>query len=202
MSGDARDGFAGDGISVYSLTYANGDVDIQSPAQLAIDSATARNNGAFDKWNLNVIRLQSLTQNTSLFLSFASQKAGKNLDSSEKFVLGGAQGVRAYPAGEGAGDSGYIATVELRYSFTSSLLPGLLQPLVFMDTGEVTISENPFTAGVNRRRLTGGGLGVMWARANDFQVKLTLASRMGHQASTSSDSDRHTRGWVQLIKYF
>ena len=201
LSGDARDGFAGGGVNVYSLTYASGHVDIQSPVQLAIDSATARSNGNFDKWNLNLIRLQSLTQNTSLFLSFAGQKAGKNLDSSEKFILGGAQGVRAYPAGEGVGDSGNIATAELRYSFTSSLLPGILQPFAFVDAGAVTISENPFAAGVNRRHLAGGGVGLLWAKANDFQVKLTVATRIGAQPVVS-DANHHTRGWVQLIKYF
>jgi hemolysin activation/secretion protein len=117
-------------------------------------------------------------------------------------VLGGANGVRAYPWGEASGDSGYVATAELRYTFNVAALPGVLQPFVFVDTGGVTLNENPFIAGVNTRHLSAGGVGLTWVKANDFQVKLTLATRLGNQPSVSSDTDRHTRGWVQAIKYF
>lgn len=37
-----------------------------------------------------------------------------NLESAEKFVFGGANGVRAYPACEGSGDTGWIGILELR----------------------------------------------------------------------------------------
>jgi hemolysin activation/secretion protein len=150
----------------------------------------------------NLLRLQSLSERASLYLSFAGQKAGKNRDSSEKFVLGGAQSVRAYPQGEAAGDSGYVATAELRYTVPVAALPGILQPFVFVDAGGVTLNEHPFIAGANSRHLSGAGFGVSWAKANDFQVKLTLATRVVSQSSVSSDTDRHTRGWVQVTQYF
>lgn len=65
-----------------------------------------------------------------------------------------------------------------------------------------THNENPFAVGQNTRHLSGGGIGLSWVKAADFQVKLTLATRMGNKPSTSSHTDRHTRGWVQAIKYF
>ncbi len=135
-------------------------------------------------------------------MSVSGQRASKNLDSSEKFSLGGANGVRAYPTGEASGDSGYLATAELRYTMSFAAVPGVLQPFVFVDSGGVTINENPFAAGANDRHLSAAGFGLTWVRANDFQVKLTLAKRLGNQASTASDTDRRTRGWVQAIKYF
>jgi hypothetical protein len=46
-----------------------------------------------------------------------------------------------------------------------------------------------------------GGLGLPWVSAGDFQVKFTLATGLGNQPVVS-DTDRHTRGWVQAIKYF
>jgi hemolysin activation/secretion protein len=160
-------------------------------------------NGHFDKWNVSALRLQSVSERLSVFVSLTGQKAGKNLDSSEKFFLGGAYGVRAYPTGEAAGDNGYLATAELRYTFSIAAVPGVLQPLIFVDTGGVTINENPFAPGVpNTRHLTGGGLGLTWVRASDFQVKLTVATRLGSEHSASSDTDQKTRGWVQAVKYF
>ena len=203
LAGDARDALAGGGISVFSLAYSGGWVDLETPAILLNDDNSAHTNGHYDKWNLNFLRLQNLSQRASLYFSFSGQKAGKNLDSSERFVLGGAQGVRAYPQGEGVGDSGYLATAELRYTITPDATLGVLQPFVFFDSGGVTINQHPFVANqANRRTLSGAGFGLAWVKANDFQVKLTLATRVGQRVSVSSDTDRHTRGWVQLIKYF
>jgi hemolysin activation/secretion protein len=203
LNGDARDTALGGGITVFSLGYSDGSVNIETPAARAIDDATAQTNGHFDKWNVSALRLQSVSERLSVFVSLSGQKAGKNLDSSEKFFLGGAYGVRAYPTGEAAGDNGYLATAELRYTFSFAALPGVWQPFAFVDTGGVTLNENPFLVGVpNTRHLTGAGLGLTWVRASDFQVKLTVATRLGSEHSVSSDTDQKTRGWVQAIKYF
>jgi hemolysin activation/secretion protein len=51
----------------------------------------------------------------TLYASFSGQRASKNLDSSEEFFLGGPNGVRAYPQGEGAGDEGWLSRLELRH---------------------------------------------------------------------------------------
>jgi len=104
LNGDARDAIWGGGISVVSLLYSNGNVNIESPTALAFDDAGPQTNGHFDKWNLSALRLQSVSERLSVYVSLSGQKAGKNLDSSEKFFLGGAYGVRAYPTGEAPGD--------------------------------------------------------------------------------------------------
>jgi len=202
LNGDARDALLGGGITVFSAGYSGGRLNLETPVVRAVDDATARTLGNFSKWNINVLRLQSLGERLSAYVSFSGQKAGKNLDSSEKFVLGGANGVRAYPQGEASGDTGYLATLELRYTFSIAVVPGVLQPFAFVDTGGVTLNENPFAAGPNNRHLSGGGVGLMWANGGDFQMKFTLAKRLGNQPSLSSDTDRHTRGWVHAIKFF
>ena len=199
LSGDARDGWGGGGISAFSLAYGSGRLDIESAAALAIDAASARTQGGYSKWSYRAQRSQALGERTSLFVSLAGQKASKNLDSSEKFSLGGAGGVRAYPVGEATGDSGYLASAELRYSF--ALGAGLLQPFGFIDAGGVRLNERPFAAGANQRSLSGAGVGVLWVTPEDFQLKLTIASRLGSQAATS-DTDRHVRAWLQASKSF
>jgi hemolysin activation/secretion protein len=203
LNGDARDAVLGGGITVFSLIYGSGTLNIETPATLTVDDATAKTNGHFDKWNVSALRLQSISERLSAYVSVSGQKAGKNLDSSEKFFLGGAYGVRAYPTGEAAGDSGYLATAELRYTFSLAALPGVLQPVVFVDAGGVTINENPFLTGLpNTRHLSGAGAGLTWVRASDFQVKLSVATRLGSEHSSSPDTDQKTRGWVQAVKYF
>jgi hemolysin activation/secretion protein len=202
LNGDARDTALGGGITVFSLGYSDGSLDIKTPGALQQDDLGLKTNGHFDKWNVNALRLQSISERLSAYISLSGQKAGKNLDSSEKFFLGGAYGVRAYPTGEAAGDNGYLATAELRYTFSMAVLPGVWQPFAFVDTGGVTINENPLAGLNNSRHLSGGGLGLTWVRASDFQVKLTVATRLGSEHSVSSDTDQKTRGWVQAVKYF
>ena len=188
-------------MTVFSVSYSGGRINIESPGARVVDDASARTQGHFDKLNFNLLRLQSLGERLSAYMSLAAQKGSKNLDSSEKFLLGGANGVRAYPQGEASGDTGYLATLELRYVLNWPAAPGVLQPFAFVDAGGVTLNENPFAAGNNRRNLAGGGLGLSWARANDFQVKLTVARRIGSER-VLSDSDDRMRGWLQAIKYF
>ena len=201
VSGDVRDRFGGGGVTAFSIVYGEGRVAINTPTARTIDSLSARTNGHFDKWNFNFLRLQSLTERTTVFISVEAQQASTNLDSSEKFILGGANGVRAYPQGEASGDSGYRATAELRYRRSNLGLPGVWQPFVFVDVGAVTLNADPFAVGTNRRHLAGAGLGLSWLAAGGLQINLTLASRIGYEHAIS-DTDSHLRGWVQLIKNF
>jgi len=119
-----------------------------------------------------------------------AQRASKNLDSSEKFVLGGVYGIRAYPQGEAAGDQGWLASLELR----QALMPGW-QGSVFYDAGGVDINRQPFIAGDNKRRLSGYGIGLA-ASFDAFSVSATLAWRGGSAAPTS-DRDKSPRLWLQ-----
>ncbi|MGH8672897.1 MAG: ShlB/FhaC/HecB family hemolysin secretion/activation protein, partial [Burkholderiales bacterium] len=118
LNGDYFDALGKGASSAYSLAYTGGTLRVETPAQKAIDDASARTHGSFHRWNMGYARQQSLTERTALYFSFFAQKAGKNLDSSEKMILGGINGVRAYPQGEAPGDSGYLLSAEWRYAFT------------------------------------------------------------------------------------
>jgi len=201
LNGDFFDALGAGAASAYSLAYTGGTLRVETPAQKAIDDAGARTHGRFDRWNVAYARQQGLTERTSLYFSFFGQKAGKNLDSSEKMILGGINGVRAYPQGEAPGDSGYLLTVELRHALNVGALAGTWQAAGFLDTGEVRTNENPFLAQDNRRRLSGGGLGLDWSQPGNFSVRLALAHRIGNERATAGSDDR-TRAWLQAIKYF
>ncbi|MCC6475063.1 MAG: ShlB/FhaC/HecB family hemolysin secretion/activation protein [Burkholderiales bacterium] len=201
LTGDVFDAWGGDSVSAYSLRYGRGNLAIESPLAKAIDDATARTAGAYRKLSLNLVRLQGLPGRFSAYLSFYGQKAADNLDSSEKMVLGGVNGVRAYPQGEAAGDSGYVLSGELRHAFSLEGVPGSFQAGAFLDTGEVRFAEKPFSAQPNRRRLSGAGLSLGWTRANDFTLRAVLAQRLGG-GPASAGRDTRYRGWLQAIKNF
>ena len=201
LSGDSFDSWGGDGRNAFSLRYGDGNLDIESPAVEAIDAATARTEGTYRKLSLSFVRLQSLTGRVSAYISFYGQKAANNLDSSEKIILGGINGVRAYPQGEAAGDSGYLLNGELRYTFSLQRPPGSLQAAVFLDTGKVTLVEEPFSALPNDRRLSGGGLSVGWTTVNNFTLRAVVAHRIGDARATAG-TDTQTRGWLQVTKIF
>ena len=203
LYGNHRDSFGGGGLTTYSLTESFGDLDIITPAALAVDAATARTNGHYGKLGFNAARLQSVTEKISLYGAINGQFASKNLDISEKMGLGGMYAVRAYPVGEAYADEGYVATLEARLLLPKFFerMPGQMHLIGFVDTGTVTINKNPWTAGQNHRTLSGAGVGLTWADYNNFVVNAYWAHKLGNEVATSAP-DKNGRFWIQVVKYF
>ncbi len=114
------------GVSVGTLNRSGNALD------LLADKLTARTHGGYSKLTAALSRSQQLFADTTLFFSVNLQYALKNLESSEKLSLGGPGGVRAYPVNEANGDSGAIATLELRHDFS-----GILEIAGFYDVGGI-----------------------------------------------------------------
>lgn len=205
LYGDHRDTLGGGGITVYSLIWSAGNIDIQTPVALAADAATARSNGGFNKLGFSGSRLQNLGGPFSVYAGINGQVASKNLDISEKMELGGMNAVRAYPEGEAYADQGYMLTLEGRMQLPkfSEQMPGQMQLIGFVDTGSVTINKNPnpWFAGKNTRSLSGAGVGLTWAENNNFFVRAYYARKLGGESAISAP-DRSGRFWIQAIKYF
>jgi hemolysin activation/secretion protein len=203
LYGDHRDGLGGGGLSGYSLTWSTGDIDIQTLTARIIDAATAKTNGHFDKLGFTAMRLQTITERVSLYAGITGQFASKNLDSSEKMELGGMYGVRAYPEGEAYADEGYVVHLEARYLLPkfSETLPGQMHLIGFVDTGSVKTHKDPWVAGPNTRTLSGIGIGLNWAEANNFLARVYYAVKLGNEKPTSAP-DESGRLWFQLVKFF
>jgi hemolysin activation/secretion protein len=201
--GNERDGFGGGGFTTYSLTASGGDVDIETPAARAADALSARSNGGFGKLGFTAARFQNVTSTVSLYAGIYGQLASKNLDISEKMVLGGAYGVRAYPSGETYADQGYVATLEARLLLPkfAPRLPGQMHAIAFVDTGTATINKDPWSPGRNERTLSGAGVGLTWVDYNNFALKAYYARKVGSAVATSAP-DSNGRFWLQLVKYF
>ena len=91
LYGDWRDAVGAGAVSAFTANIENGELDIHSDALRRFDRATTRAAGAFQKYTYSLLRLQSLGGPWSVYASLAGQFASQNLDSSEKFWLGGAQ---------------------------------------------------------------------------------------------------------------
>jgi hemolysin activation/secretion protein len=203
LHGDHHDNVGGGGWTYYSISAAFGELDIETPAALAVDAASARSNGNYNKFAFEAARLQTLTGPVSLYARVRGQVASKNLDVSEKMELGGAYAVRAYPEGEAYGDEGYVASLEARLMLPgwSERLPGHMQLFAFVDTGHITVNDSPWVSGSNSRTLSATGLGVTWTDDNDFMLRVTYAHKLGSAVATSAP-DSSGRVWVQLSKVF
>lgn len=203
LQGDHHDLLGGGGLTSYSITLADGNIDIQTPAARTADAATARSNGHFSKVSFSASRLQNVTIATTFYASINGQFASKNLDTSEKMELGGMNAVRAYPEGEAYADQGYVVSLEARARLPrmSAYVRGQVQLIGFVDAGAVTLHKNPWTAGDNSRTLSGAGIGLTWMEYNNFSARTYYAFKLGNAAATSAP-DRSGRFWIQLVKYF
>ncbi len=199
LSGAHRDLVGGGGVSTANLSLTLGDLDINSPIARLIDEISARSDGRYARLSYSLTRLQRLTARTFLSVAVSGQRANKNLDSSEKFTLGGSDGVRAYPQGEAIGDEGYLVNLELRQDLVRKL-----QGFLFYDTGSVTTNRKPFVFSFpNSRRLAGAGFGVQATLAG-FQIKASTAWRTagGEPNSIPNSAVRTPEAWLQIRRMF
>jgi hemolysin activation/secretion protein len=201
QSGNLLDSAGGGGNNNASLAVVRGSVDLEGSPNQLVDSLTARTDGQFTKLRYYASRQQVITEALALFASVAGQSANKNLDSAEKFYLGGAYGVRAYPSNEGAGNSGQLVTLELR-----GRLPGSLTLSGFYDWGRIRLNhDNGFWGAPARNSysLKGAGVSAGWLSSTSLGLKATWARRIGANPSPSSNgSDQdgtlhRNRIWLQ-----
>lgn len=174
---------------------------------MQFNNATAKTSGAYQKFLLSFSRLEYLTEELRFYAGVSSQFAPQNLDSSEKFSLGGPYGVRAYPVNEALGDQGYLLNFELRYKIYNNV-----DVTGFIDHGGIVLHANPWAnsnPGIPAQyTLSGGGVGLNWSIPGDFIVRGTLAQRIGSNPAHTIDGYdgdgtlKTPHFWVMLSKSF
>lgn len=199
--GDFRDTLGGGGISNYSANVVAGRLKIESPDEAAIDAAAFKSAGSYAKLVVAGTRLQALPNKDYLFFGMQGQFASKNLDSSEKFSLGGPNGVRAYPSPESPSDSGLILTWEYRKPLAIEAMPGDWVLSAFGDYGFAKLHETPLPGDPtdNTRKLMAHGVGLTYGNTRGLLVRGWVAVR-GNTVAQSDDS--RTRFVLQLSQQF
>ena len=189
-NGNLFDDLGGGGANRASLVYMEGKLNLNASPNQAADASTTQTAGNFGKWRYLLSRTQVVSSDMSLYAQWSGQLASKNLDSSEKFYLGGPSGLRAYPANEGGGSEGRLLNLELRWR-----LPQGLMLAAFYDRGTVVVNRNNSFSGsaaINKYDLGGGGLALSWGNGRGTTITATWARRAGdnpNPSATGNDQD-------------
>ncbi|MDF0730769.1 porin [Pseudomonas entomophila] len=192
LYGDWRDGWAGS--NRWSLGYGIGRLDKRTPLDEALDALTAEAAGTYHKGTLSFSRLQALGGGFSLYAAISGQWAGKNLDSSEKFTLGGPNGVRAYGVGEAAGDEGVLGRLELR-KYLGRFNGAIAEGALFADAGRVRVNKKPWDDSDNSLSRHGYGVGL-----NVYHRDLVMNASVAFSNGDQPTSDEHDarRFWLSV----
>lgn len=198
LSGDASDALFTGGVSSWDAGRIAGRLGIDGEAARASDAVSAKTQGRFSKWYVNLARLQRLGQGVTLHIAFSGQRANANLDSSQKMTVGGPYTVRAYDIGAVSGDTAYIGNAEIRRDL--NLAGGRWQALAFVDHARVAVNQSAWSASENHATLSGAGLGVNWTGQGGWSARASMAAPIGSRpALASADS---VRAWAELGKHF
>lgn len=201
LSGDFRDDLASGGVSTYETSATFGRVDYQLNAPAFTDD-----DARIGKLGFGYSRLQNVVGGRLLaYLNLRGQVAFRNLDATQQFRLGGADGVRAFAPGELPGDSGYVASLELRWLPPTAWFGDLARELVFSvfyDAGEIRLrkdtSQRPPDF-ANTAHLAGAGIGLAWERPQNFNFRIYLAEPT--QGDPTGDPvRRHPRVYALFAK--
>jgi len=203
VTGDASDSLLLGAINTWNAGWTAGNVGFDNSDSQKSDAATKNSQGMFSKLNLNLTRLQNVTEKDGVYASFSGQWAQDNLDSSKKMVAGGPYTVRAYDMGVLAADSGYLGTLELRHMLTEGRF-GQLQAVGFIDSAQVTINQTTWVAGANKATLSGAGGGINWLGPKthwliptQLHARAYVATPIG-STPTLVGSTNSTRTWLEF----
>jgi hemolysin activation/secretion protein len=200
VAGFYRDLDSGGGSGTYLVQFSRGSINLDGSLSKLSDMANT--DGMFSKVKTTLTWQQPITPQTSTYVAYTAQLANKNLDSSEKMQLGGMNGVRAYPTGEGSGSDAQLLQLELRHNLENGFnVSG------FYDWGQVWQQHNPdFPGAPQKNMLTyqGFGASIGYTTPSGMTIKAIWARRREDnpnptQKGTDQDGsyDRN-RYWLQL----
>ncbi len=191
LNGLGSDSWAGGGSTLASLNLTAGSINLsRSPVQFqASDASTTQTAGPYAKIRYMLSREQNWFSGFSLYAALSGQTANKNVDSSEKFYLGGVNGVRAYPSNEAGGTKAEMVNLEVRSRWKDRYVLN-----AFYDYGRVVInSSNQFVgaSALNQYALKGSGISIGYQAPSGASLKATFSSRIGSNPNpTASGNDQ------------
>lgn len=201
------------GVTGGGLDVTRGDMHYRDTAARFWSGSDLRSTeGAFTTLNWQLRHEQQIYGPFSLLASAQGQVADRNLDSSRKLMLGGPSAVRAYDVGDGAVDSGVVATGELRtrWALPSWRWTGRAPELTvsgFYDYGRGeqnrnnTMKNGLVLAEQNTVKLAGAGMSVPLSDAGNYAMTATWAHRTTGTDPVSGNRDSD-RVWLSAVKTF
>ena len=211
LSGDFVDQWLLDGATNNAkFVFDHGKNDLKNSPNYVTDISNSHTHGIFNRAQLSFRRDQFLKNDYTFVIKGSGQLTDHNLDSSQKFYLGGPTGVRAYPSSEGSGSEGYLLNLELKKD-----LPFNLTGSIFYDQGYVRQNVDNFDASgvvinaLNTYKLKGYGLEFSWRGPLKTNVFFTYAKRDGTNPNRVQDTGKDQDGtlykdifWLRAVASF
>ena len=170
-----------------------------------------KTHGDFKKIVSDFYHIHKFTDKINFKYYGSLQHASKNLDSSEKFSLGGVSGVRAYPSGEASGDEGHKLSFEIQYDLSKADMDYDLIGTLFYDYGKIKQykdSSNITLTTPNEYSLSGWGVSFDLIANERVKLNLGWAQAIGDndgKSASGNNSDGRggsSRAWFQVVFRF
>ncbi|QMN53896.1 ShlB/FhaC/HecB family hemolysin secretion/activation protein [Citrobacter freundii] len=196
------------GVTGFGLTGTTGTVDLRNETSRLWN----QNGGQFTRFNYQMNHDQQVWGPFSVYGGVKGQMANRNLDASQKFLMGGPSAVRAYDIADGSVDQGMVGTVEVRRLWALPLQAWAgrapqVTVAAFYDQGwgeqyrNNDDGQGGHLANRNRMNLAGTGLYTTVADAGNYALTMTWAHRTGN-ADPNAVREDHDRFWVSAVKTF
>ena len=195
---------AGDSNNQLGISIRTGQANFKNKSAEMLDEIGAKTEGDFIKYNLTATRVQYINTRVSVAFRADYQATNKNLDSVEKFSIGGINRWRAFAELPSLADSGWMFGAEIgkRIPINQSLASLLLleiRPYGFIDAGRGKINQKAIFND-NHVKSIHYGMGMDLAFNKDCLLSLTASHQTLDFDGASADSE--TLLWGGLVKSF
>lgn len=194
---DGLDG-AGRNLISLSLSYGLGEL-LGGMANGSITSSRRGADNRFVKLNLDLGRMQRVSNQISLLFSLNGQISSRSLVAGEQFSIGGADSVRGYPTAALLGDMGYALRSEMRVRpFAKSQKIHLA---LFVDHGTVLL-KNPLSGEKRNDFISGYGAGIRLTPFPRFYLRTDVGYPLDSSDSLLVTNETGASVYVQALLQF
>lgn len=156
-----------------------GTLELAPASAQAVDAGGPNAAGAFALLRFRLARDQPLGRGYTLHAALSGQIADRNLDSSQKFYLGGPDGVMSTDVGAGGGDEGLLLRLRLSHVIPAQL-PGRLTAMGIAQWGAVRVNHSSYAGGRGPSHLSAGALGIgLGYRQNRWSLRAAAVAPFG-----------------------
>lgn len=187
------------GMTFGSASISRGELSLDNPAAALADAAGPGAQGEFWVGHLFFGYTHPLPAAMQLRLSLRGQVSSRNLDGSEKFYLGGPDGVMSYPVGDAGGDEGALLRMQLSRAVNLPNLPGKLNASLLLQSGKVWVNHTsyPGATGDNQLSRSGAGIELTYQYKDRFSAQFAYVHRIG-AATPTSGQNHNGEIWANL----
>lgn len=189
-----------DGTTYFSLSTLFGNLANQTNERKHNATEDFQPKSHFTVYNYHLSHEQILPKSFAFNIGINGQFADKNLESSQKMLLGGLSGVRGHQAGAASVDEGHLIQTEFKHYlpvFSQSVLVSSL----FYDYGLGKYYKNSQSLAQsvkNSVKLQSVGAGLSFSDAGSYAINVSVAKPLDNNID---NADKH-QFWLSMIKTF